>query len=408
MNPFWIYILEASTGIALVWTLYYIFLRKLTFFGWNRFFLLAGMFFSLILPILNIPLNLNNGIPVQDFMLSLNTFQTLSDGTNVISSMSLFNISQGILYLYFAVAGSKLIVFGIGTVSLFYKVKGSERLKFQNNDIYFHPDFKPSSFLNMILMPTTNKKIPGNLQILLHESEHVRLGHFWDLLFIYFTKSLLWINPFVYLLENALREVHEFQADRKVIQQTTFKDYCQILLDNINHGHDNHLINSFNQFQIKNRIVMMNKSRSTNVKKWRYLIGMPLLVLMIGLFSSKIAGQNEKVIGNWTGSDFEFTLNEGPDLKDVIEGGKNLHMNGKFILNKNKTYQIMDPNGTINGKGTWNINSRNLILTDQDGSTTEYLIEEVTDKKLITVHKVSTETPLGKVVGVIRLTYSKD
>ncbi len=42
---------------------------------------------------------------------------------------------------------------------------------------------------------------------------------------------------------------------------------------------------------------MMNKRKSTNVEKWRYLVGMPLLVLVLGLISWNEAVQSEKVSG---------------------------------------------------------------------------------------------------------------
>lgn len=153
---------------------------------------------------------------------------------------------------------------------------------------------------------------------------------------------------------------------------------------------------------------MMNKSKSANAEKLRYLLAMPLLVLMLGLFSWKMAENATNLTGTWIGSDFEFTLNEGPELKDMVEGGKSLHMDGKLILDQDKSYQIYDPRGTINGQGNWSLNGKILVMTDQEGNAVEYLIEEVTDTRLITVHQVSTDTPMGKVSGTIRLTYSKE
>ncbi len=152
---------------------------------------------------------------------------------------------------------------------------------------------------------------------------------------------------------------------------------------------------------------MMNKRKSTNVAKWRYLIGMPLLVLMLGILSWNMADPVEKVTGTWVGADFEFTLIEGTNLKEMVEGGKNLHLESKLTLNQSKTYQIIDPGGTLNGEGKWSLDGMMLIMNDQNGNATEYQIEEVTDTKMITIHQVSTKTPMGKVSGTIRLTYLK-
>ena len=56
MNSFWNFLLEASIGLALVWMVHWLFLRKLTFFAWSRFFLLAGVVLSLVFPILDFDL----------------------------------------------------------------------------------------------------------------------------------------------------------------------------------------------------------------------------------------------------------------------------------------------------------------------------------------------------------------
>ncbi|NHE56290.1 M56 family metallopeptidase [Cyclobacterium plantarum] len=407
MNPFWNYLFEASIGTALVWLVYILIFRGLTFFGWNRFFLLAGMLISILMPLIEVPLFPNNTLPGRDIIYSFNQLEVAIRDSTTFSSAWNPLLMQVILYAYFGVAALRISVFGIGTISLFQKIRNAKEKKLQEIGIYMHPDFKPASFFNKILMPSFEPDNNLHYQIFLHESAHVRLKHSWDLLALHLIKSIFWINPFVYLIERNVREVHEFQADRKVIQQIAFKDYCQLLVNNLSQSSNSHLINSFNQFQIKNRIVMMNKRRSTNENKWKYFIGIPLLVLVLGLFSLKMTGQEDNVTGTWLGSDFEFTLNEGPDLKELIEGGKNLHVDGKLILNQNNTYQILDPTGTMNGKGKWKLESKNLKLTSQDGHVVAYQIEEISNAKMITSHQVSMETPEGTISGTIRLTYVK-
>lgn len=407
MNPFWNYLFEASIGSALVWLVYILIFRGLTFFGWNRFFLLTGMLVSILVPLIEVPLFSKNILPVQDLIYPFNQLEvTIRDSTTFSSGWNPLLI-QVTLYLYFGIAATRVLVFGIGIISLFQKIRNAKAQKFQEIEIYTDPEFKPASFFNKILMPSFNPDNKSHLQIFLHESAHVRLKHSWDLLGLHFIKSLFWINPFVYLIEKELREVHEFQADGIVIQYIAFKDYCQLLVNNLGQNSNNHLINSFNQFQIKNRIVMMNKRRSTNENKWKYLIGMPLLALVLALFSLKMTGQEDSVTGTWLGSDFEFTLHEGPDLKELIEGGKNLHVDGKLILNQNHSYQILDPKGATNGKGKWKLDSKNLTLTSQDGHVVAYQIEEISNTKMITNHQVSMETPEGKISGTIRLAYVK-
>tara|TARA_R110001592_G_scaffold363281_1_gene683092 strand:- start:12549 stop:13640 length:1092 start_codon:yes stop_codon:yes gene_type:complete len=363
------------------------------------------MVLSLLFPLLEIDLALYETVPIQAYILSNNPVENIVQGS---SSLPITSISQAFGYLYVSVALAKLLIFGVGIYLVFRKIKRAKVQSFRGIKVYVFPYFNPSSIFNKILMPAFDLKSTGHQQILLHESEHVRQGHSWDLLFLHFVKSLLWINPFVYLVELSLREVHEYQADNKVIHTNSPKIYGKILVNNLIQNKHNLVINSFNQFQIKNRIIMMNKCKSTNLEKWRYFMSVPLLILMLGLFSMNTAEQSKNVIGTWVGSDFEFTLEEGPYLKALVEGGEKLHMDGKLILNENKTYRILDATQTMNGKGNWNYEGQNLVLNDQDGNKEEYLIEEVTNTRLVTVHKVSMDTPEGKIEGKIRLTYLKE
>ncbi|MBD3630833.1 M56 family metallopeptidase [Cyclobacterium sp.] len=407
MNTYWNYLFEVSIGIALVWLVYRLIFKGLTFFGWNRFFLLTGMLVSIMMPLIEVQFFPKSTLPVQEFIYSFDQLEVAIRNSATFSSGWNPLLMQVILYSYFGFSATKVLVFGISIISLFQKIRNAKAQKFQEIEIYTDPEFKPASFFNKILMPSFNPDNKSHLQIFLHESAHVRLRHSWDLLGLHFIKSLFWINPFVYLIERELREVHEFQADGIVIQQIACKDYCQLLVNNLGQNSSNQLINSFNQFQIKNRIVMMNKRRSTNENKWKYLIGMPLLILVLALFSLKMTGQEDNVTGTWLGSDFEFTLHEGPDLNELIDGGRNLHVNGKLILGQDKSYQILDPTGEVNGEGNWNLESSNLMLNSLDGHLVAYQIEVISNAKMITSHQVSMETPEGTISGTIRLTYVK-
>ncbi|WP_332910964.1 M56 family metallopeptidase [Algoriphagus boritolerans] len=93
-----------------------------------------------------------------------------------------------------------------------------------------HPKFVPASFFEYILMPDFNPDSPEQKQIILHESMHVRLCHSWDLLLVNFAKVLFWFNPLIYLFENSLREVHEYQADQGVTSSYAPREYATLLL----------------------------------------------------------------------------------------------------------------------------------------------------------------------------------
>ena len=49
-----VYLLKVSLALLLCWALYWTAFRKLTFFQWNRLYLLASVVLSLILPLLRL------------------------------------------------------------------------------------------------------------------------------------------------------------------------------------------------------------------------------------------------------------------------------------------------------------------------------------------------------------------
>ena len=71
----------------------------------------------------------------------------------------------------------------------------------------------PYSFLNYIFMP----KGETDPQILRHEMSHVRHHHSLDILFIEIATAFQWFNPFMRLIKKDLQNIHEYTADRDVI-----------------------------------------------------------------------------------------------------------------------------------------------------------------------------------------------
>ena len=136
--------------------------------------------------------------------------------------------------------------------------------------------------------------------------------------------------------------------------------------------------------------------------------GFGALLLLI-LFVCLTAFQdNQKINGTWTGTDFHFKQFKGPDISEMIKGGRDLHVGGQLILNDDGNYQIKDPYGMINGQGTWHMENQHAFTTiDESGESTTYEIRSIGPEELITVHQVAMETPEGMVEGDITLIYNK-
>jgi hypothetical protein len=297
----------------------------------------------------------------------------------------------------------------LGIVRTMTWISESEKLKSGSFTIVVNQKFIPASFFSFILLPNSPRGNEDYDQILLHESVHIQKGHTWDVLFLQVIKSIFWFNPAIYMLEKQLREIHEFQADQEVTNSYSPIAYSRLLLKQLSEDCGLQFMNNFNQFQTKKRIMMMNKTKSKGILKSRFLLSVPLLLLMVGLFSCNLAISQSDLTGTWTGTEFQFEQTEGPDLAAMIEGGRALHEGGKLTLNEDGTMSITSGQGEMNGSGTFRFyTSGNILITTlKGGEETTYEVVTLSNEELITKQEVAMDTPMGKVAGTITLTYTR-
>ena len=122
----------------------------------------------------------------------------------------------------------------------------------------------PFSFFKAVFMDPDVYSEKDQLDIIEHEKVHIKQVHSFDVLFSEGVCALFWINPFAWLLKRSLRENLEFLADNNVIKKgIDSKTYQYKLLQLSCHRSDANLANHFNVSQLKKRIVMMNKKRTS-------------------------------------------------------------------------------------------------------------------------------------------------
>ena len=162
--------------------------------------------------------------------------------------------------------------------------------------VLVHPDVKsPCSWMKYILLNPSDAKLvlprPGGRRaggeaLLRHELEHIRLGHSWDMLLCEVTCRMLWFLPFAWMLRQDLRDVHEYQADRRVLQSgIRDEEYQLLLIKKATSTGLQPVVNAFNQSPIKRRFKMMYQkpSRRWVALKAAYLL--PLSALAVVAFA---------------------------------------------------------------------------------------------------------------------------
>jgi len=131
------------------------------------------------------------------------------------------------------------------------------------------------SFFNYLFI---GSKTEGTSIIIRHEMVHIRQKHTLDVLFLEFIKIINWFNPFVYLLQNSLKTVHEYIADEQTaaLESDTLA-YSSFLVNNAYGLSGSSIAPSFFNYNLlKKRIIMLNQKRSGNLARLKYLVAVPI------------------------------------------------------------------------------------------------------------------------------------
>jgi beta-lactamase regulating signal transducer with metallopeptidase domain/formylglycine-generating enzyme required for sulfatase activity len=295
------YIIKSSISLLLMFGLYWFLLRKEKLFVFNRFFLVASVVFSLVLPFISIPVNfqatpqLNEIIPDFDYVIpEISTVDNIIPGNVNISQpyiekqLSPIDISEILLVLYISGAILFLIRFLRNIYIIIRRTKSSEKSSFKGYRVVLTNDktgpycFFKSIFLNR--EDYLNGRI--NKELINHELEHVRQSHTIDIILIELVEIFYWFNPVHVLYDRAIRLNHEYLADSGVISDNNdIKSYAKKLLDFISGRNNMSLTSGLNHSFTKKRLLMMTKSKSRSNENIRIITSL-IMVLVFFLFLS--------------------------------------------------------------------------------------------------------------------------
>jgi beta-lactamase regulating signal transducer with metallopeptidase domain len=285
------YLLEANFYLCVLYAFYKLALQGSTFYSYNRWYLLCIPLLAFLLPLLKfkatvIPFpilyrtttvhNSINGIsaPITNW--------AITGSSNIVTWANLFIIIYGIVVLLFLVNSIR----GIYKLYRLY----SNSSKHQQGDItHIHliREQEAFSFVNWLFY---YPGIPAGSSILEHEMVHIRQKHSRDILFFELLLAFNWFNPIVYLLFKDVKLNHEYIADEKAATAASNKyDYALLLINNASTVHPHPLAQAiFNAYQLKQRIHQLSLKRSDKKVKYRYLLAIPLIVILAVISSFTI------------------------------------------------------------------------------------------------------------------------
>jgi TonB-dependent SusC/RagA subfamily outer membrane receptor len=131
----------------------------------------------------------------------------------------------------------------------------------------------PFSFLsNIYINPSLHTPVEL-LAVIQHEQIHVKQWHTLDILLGELNRIFYWFNPGAWLMSIAIRENLEFITDRCVLQQgMDAKTYQYSLIKVSGIPYATAIANNFNFSHLKQRIMMMNKKKSSQYHLLRYFV----------------------------------------------------------------------------------------------------------------------------------------
>ena len=283
------YILEVTLVFSVFYLLYKIVLERHTFYKLNRLVLLLILPASLCIPLSSkvIP-SLPSKIIDFPFIAYVNV-ELLTNQLQVTQQpiiLSSFNFISVLFILYVAIFLVKLIRLWRGIRYLMVLKRRSEIKVKENYQLVIAEVPEIFSYFKWIFVPKSNSK-PYDTQIIAHEKMHIQLKHSWDVVVTELYITLFWCNPLLYLYRASLKSVHEFQADEGVLNNgIKTSEYMELLLQNLEVSKPNTLYSYFNQSILKQRVIMMTKPKSNRIAKLKYIVLLPVCVMLISAFTS--------------------------------------------------------------------------------------------------------------------------
>lgn len=278
MTPWLLYLIQANVSLLGWWAFYRLVLQRFTFYGWNRFYLLGGIFFSLFYPLVDLTAFADQ-YPTYSRPVSL-----LAEQVPFVKNQYLPHVVQNDwLLLYVYTAGVLILSLRMGKqLAAVHRIWRSSRpLELGTHRVQlFTESMAPFSFGWCVFIPADELADPDAATILAHERVHARQGHTLDLLLAQTAIILHWFNPVSDWFGQAIRQNLEYLTDRAVLDQgTNRKAYQYSLLRHSVAIRPPTLGSHFSPVDLKARIQQMNRAASSSL--WRPMYGV-ILVLLLG------------------------------------------------------------------------------------------------------------------------------
>jgi hypothetical protein len=269
---------------------YTLFLKNTIYHAYNRFYLLASMALSLAIPFFKLSMfsvTEEQAAGAKQLLIYLTQLPA--------SPVQEEYIAWEIIVI--ALISSLFVSYLVYSVLRIFRLKAMNSKTLMGEFTFIETDLDEapfSFFSNLFWKKSISIEDECGRKILQHELSHIREKHSWDRLFSQLICSVFWMNPFNWIIQKELQNIHEFIADRDAVGTGEVDAFAKMLLKTY---YGNHFLNpshSFYYSSIKRRIIMLTTS---NIPKYAYLrkvAVLPLLAFILALFSIQLSAQEAK------------------------------------------------------------------------------------------------------------------
>ncbi len=335
------FILESGISLSLLAIIYILFLRRETFFRLNRVFLLSSVTFSLILPFMRF--QIYNANPVLLEEITVTPYRNLIEAVTIYGKDLSGSIERAILSTSFVI-----MVYWLGAVAFLFRfLFQAANLVFLivKNPVQKSNGFKlvqlnnkttPFSFLNYVFVSRESQKSESYNKMIVHELEHVKQGHSFDIIIVEILTAFQWFNPFMWMLRRSIRENHEYLADQAVLNSGVKRGFYKKLLLEQYLGYNIEIANNFNYSLIKRRIKMMSKIRSPKLANGKITLGFMAAVALIVVFACD-EKESYKVVDKQGNDPLTVTvLDQKLKIEGAVEGLERI----KNLLSSSSDFEV--------------------------------------------------------------------
>ena len=294
-----IYLIKINVALMLLYGFYRLTVSRDTFFGLRRLTLWLIYAVALMVPALNLEYWVRD-TPTMASMANVyaDTFYPVVVVKAQAPGLTWMDMLLGIYWAGVAVLSLRLVwqLFSIIRLAVISRKQEVEGITVH----LLRGEGSPFSFFRWVFMYPSILEGKQLHEVMVHECTHVSGLHSLDTLFSELFSIACWFNPFAWLMKQEVRMNLEYLADESVLSDGNARKSYQYHLLGLAYRQpkdSTKIANNFNLLPLKKRIKMMNKRRTSEIGKAKYLLFAPLAgaLLMVSNIESVAREIGEQV-----------------------------------------------------------------------------------------------------------------